>query len=103
MKNSNTPRLDWKRIRLLIKLAIEEDIGSGDATSISVIPKNLVAEAALVCREDCVCAGLPIAEAVFKAVNKNIKFTPRAKEGHHCRKGAVMAVVKGNARSLLTA
>ncbi|HBC85810.1 MAG TPA: carboxylating nicotinate-nucleotide diphosphorylase [Lentisphaeria bacterium] len=103
MKNSKTPRLDWKRINLLIRLALEEDIGTGDATSSSVIPKNLTAEAVLVCREDCVCAGLPVAEAVFKAINKNIRFSPKAKEGQRCKKGTVMAVVKGNARSLLTA
>jgi len=103
MKFSKIPQLDWKRIRLLIKIALEEDIGSGDATSIAVIPKDLSAKAVLVCREDCVCTGLPVAEAVFKAINKNIKFSPKVKEGKFCKKGTVMAVVKGNARSLLTA
>ncbi|HCE44638.1 MAG TPA: carboxylating nicotinate-nucleotide diphosphorylase [Lentisphaeria bacterium] len=103
MKKAKAPRLDWKRISLLIKLSLEEDIGSGDATSMSVIPKNLTAEAVLVAREDCVCAGLPIAGAVFKAINKNVKLIPKVKEGQHCKRGTVMAVVKGNARSLLTA
>ncbi len=103
MKKAKTPVLDWKRIRLLISLALDEDIGAGDATSVSVIPRNLTAEAVLVCKEDCVCAGLPVAEAVFKAINRNIRFTSKVKEGQHCKKGTVMAVVKGNARSLLTA
>lgn len=103
MKNTKIPKLDWKRINLLINLALEEDIGGGDATSLSVIPKNLTAKAALICKEDCVCAGLPVAEAVFKAINKNIGFTPEVREGQRCRKGTVMAVVKGNARALLTA
>lgn len=103
MKNTKIPKLDWKRINILINLALEEDIGCGDATSLSVIPKNLTAEAVLICKEDCVCAGLPVAEAVFKAINKNIGFTPKVREGRRCRKGTVMAVVKGNARSLLTA
>ena len=103
MKNAKPPILDWKRIKILISLALEEDIGDGDATSISVIPKNLKASAVLICREDCVCAGLPVAEAVFRAIDKNIKFTPKVNEGGRCRKNTVMAVVTGNARSLLTA
>lgn len=103
MKNTKIPKLDWKRIKLLISLSLEEDIGGGDATSLSVIPKNLMAKSVLICKEDCVCAGLPVAEAVFKAINKNIGFTPKVLEGERCRKGTVMAVVKGNARSLLTA
>ncbi len=103
MKNAKVPKLDWKRIGVLIKLALEEDIGPGDATSVSVIPKNLTARAVLICREDCVCAGLPVAEAVFRAINKNIKVTPKVREGQRCRKNTVMAAVVGNARSLLTA
>ena len=103
MKNTKVPKLDWKRIKVLISLALEEDIGGGDATSMSVIPKNLGARAVLICREDCVCAGLPVAEAVFKAINKNIKFTPKVREGQRCRENTVLAVVNGNARSLLTA
>ncbi|MFA6294368.1 MAG: carboxylating nicotinate-nucleotide diphosphorylase [Victivallales bacterium] len=103
MKNAKVPKLDWKRIGVLINLALEEDIGSGDATSVSVIPKNLTARAVLICREDCVCAGLPVAEAVFKAINKNIRLSPKVREGQRCRKNTVMAVVAGNARSLLTA
>jgi nicotinate-nucleotide pyrophosphorylase (carboxylating) len=103
MKNAKVPKLDWKRIKILIRLALEEDIGGGDATSISVIPKNLSSRAVLICRENCVCAGLPVAEAVFKAIDRNIKFTPKVREGRRCRKNTVMAVVTGNARSLLTA
>jgi nicotinate-nucleotide pyrophosphorylase (carboxylating) len=103
MKIKKLPKLDSKRFKILIDLALEEDIGTGDATSVSVIPKNLIAEAVLICKEDCVCAGLPVAEAVFKTINRNIKFTPKIREGQRCRKNTVMAVVHGNARSLLTA
>jgi nicotinate-nucleotide pyrophosphorylase (carboxylating) len=103
MKNTKIPKLDWARIKALISLALEEDIGCGDATSISVIPKTLSARAVLICREDCVCAGLPVAEAVFKAIDKNIKFTANVREGKRCGKNTVLAVVAGNARSLLTA
>ena len=41
------------------------------ATSLSVIPEDLQATGILISRENCVVAGLPLAEAVFKTVNQN--------------------------------
>ena len=98
------PEIDWKRAELLIKLALEEDLGSeGDTTSISVIPEKLVAKAAFICKEDfCVCAGLPVAEAVFKSIDPKIKWTPKVAEGSVCHRGDLMAEVCGKARALLT-
>ncbi len=95
--------IDWKRAEILIKLALEEDLGdAGDATSNSVIPADLKAKAVLLCKEDCVCAGLPVAERVFKILDPGISWTSKAAEGELCRKGQVMAELEGPARALLT-
>jgi len=103
MEKRKIPAIDMTRVRTLIRLALDEDIGSGDATSLSVIPPGLKAKAVLICKEDCVCAGLPVAKAVFLSVDRRIKFTPAAKEGSFCRKGTVLARASGPARSLLSA
>lgn len=99
------PEIDWNRADLLIKLALEEDLGPvGDATSASVIPESLVAKAAFVCKEDfCVCAGLPVAERVFKAIDPSVKWSAKLSEGETCARGALMAEVEGKARALLAA
>jgi nicotinate-nucleotide pyrophosphorylase (carboxylating) len=94
--------LDIKRVDALIRLALEEDVGPGDATCIAVIPENLEITGRFVTREDCVIAGLPVAEAVFKAIDSEIEFNYTVSDGKVCSKGDILAEVKGPARTLLT-
>jgi len=61
--------IDLERVNVLIDLALTEDLSDvGDTTSKSVIPEDTKAVAVLRCKEDLVCAGLPVAEHVFKKV-----------------------------------
>ena len=49
----NIPAIDWKRVDLLIDMAIEEDLGeTGDITSLSVVPAEVQAKAVLRCKEE---------------------------------------------------
>ncbi len=95
--------IDFKRVDILIELALEEDVREGDATSLSVIPADLEISTRLVAREDSVVAGLPVAERVFKAVDSAIVFTSVVSDGSHVSPGAVLAEIRGNAAKLLTA
>lgn len=96
--------LDKERIDTLIQLALDEDLGKiGDATSLSVIPENLQANGVLISRENCIIAGLPVAEAVFKKVNSDIQFTYKLQDGDACEPGAIIAEIYGPAACLLTA
>jgi nicotinate-nucleotide pyrophosphorylase (carboxylating) len=103
MKELNLPELDWPRINSLIDMSLEEDIKTGDATSISVIPENVTTEARFVTRERCVCAGLEVAKIVFIKIDSSVEWVSHVKDGDILKPGAVLASVKGNARSLLTA
>lgn len=97
------PQIDWKRAKLLIKIALEEDIGTGDATSLSVLnPKNKAC-AAILCKEDCICAGLPIVREIFKTLDKNAKFEMLVSDGDFCKKNTKMAKVSGKAIAILSA
>ena len=102
LNKSLIPKLDWYRINLLIELALKEDIETGDATTIAVVPENIEIEAKLVTRETCVCAGLPIAEAVFKKLDYGIKWNPKANEGDLLQQGDILASMNGSARAILT-
>lgn len=86
----------------LVKVALAEDIGSGDATTLSTVPEHLKATAVFLAKEDCVCAGLPICEKVFSELDKHSKFTAKVEEGDFCPKGTIMAEVFGNAQAILT-
>jgi nicotinate-nucleotide pyrophosphorylase (carboxylating) len=98
------PSIDPSRMRTLVRLALDEDLGDhGDVTTDSVIPAEMAAAAVLVAREDCVCAGLAVAEAVFRAVDPDVVFRANVHDGDHCPAGTVLADAAGPARALLTA
>ncbi len=95
--------IDWKRVDTLIDLAIEEDLGeNGDITTNSVIPADLTAKAILLAKQDLVCAGLPVAERLFKKLDPSIRFQAKVSDGDCCKKGDILAEIYGPARALLT-
>ena len=90
--------------RRLLDLALEEDLGAnGDLTSQAVLPPDLPGRAALVARAAGVVAGLPAAELTFSIVDPQLSFQTRAPDGSVVGPGAVLAVLSGRMRSILTA
>lgn len=87
----------------LIRAALAEDVGPGDLTSTATIPAGTRATAVLVAREGGMLAGLPVAERVFETVDPRTSFEPRIRDGQRFEKGATLALIEGEARSLLTA
>jgi nicotinate-nucleotide pyrophosphorylase (carboxylating) len=86
----------------LVQAALIEDVGSGDATTLAVVPESLRTTALLVTRQPCVCAGLPVAEALFAELDRALSFEALAAEGERCAAGETLAVVHGSARAILT-
>jgi len=97
-----TGELDTTALENLCRLALAEDVGSGDATTLSIVPEDLETEAHFVTREKCVCAGLPVAQMVFQQLDRNVVFQPLVNEGDRCAKGTELAIVTGSARAILT-
>lgn len=94
----------------IIKLAIKEDIGRGDITTNAVIPKDAVVEARIIAKEKGIIAGMDVAREVFAmagaqyvAPSQKIIFVPKIKSGQKANKGQTIALVKGNARAILSA
>jgi nicotinate-nucleotide pyrophosphorylase (carboxylating) len=87
----------------LIRWALEEDLGGrGDLTSLAVVPADRAGRAALVARSPGVVAGLPAARQTFAAVDPAVSFEERVADGAAVAPGAVLAVVAGPMRSILT-
>ena len=82
--------------------AVGEDVGPDDVTSRLLIPVELKATGFLVAREDCVLAGMEVAEAVFREVDGQLKWQPLAQDGERILVGRKVAEVTGSARSVLT-
>jgi nicotinate-nucleotide pyrophosphorylase (carboxylating) len=94
--------IDLKKLEKLIQLVLEEDVGSGDATTLAIVPEELCTEARFVVREDCVLAGLPVVEAVFRALSSKVKLKALVADGDFCAAGTTVASVTGPARAILT-
>ncbi|GAC1324303.1 MAG: carboxylating nicotinate-nucleotide diphosphorylase [Thermoleophilaceae bacterium] len=86
----------------LIDRALAEDIGSGDLTSLAVVPEGSVARALITQKRPGVVAGLRVAEGVFRRVDPALRWHPRTGEGAWRERGLV-AEVAGSARSILAA
>jgi nicotinate-nucleotide pyrophosphorylase (carboxylating) len=101
---SKIPQIDFDRVETLIMLALEEDLADiGDTTSSAVIGSGKPARGLLRCKEELICAGLPVAEKVFKTVSGDTQFTALVAEGEKCAVGDVLAEIHGDAETLLTA
>lgn len=86
----------------IIALALEEDLGAGDVTSIATIPADLHATATIVAKAPGVVAGLPVVEAVFAYLDPNVTVTLLAADGDRIVDTPMeLARIEGPARSVL--
>lgn len=90
-------------VRELIDLALNEDIGTGDITSLATIPADRTATAIMLAKQDGVLSGMDVAEAVFHTVDSSLEFQTLKGNGESVSNPEQIAIVRGNARSILTA
>lgn len=85
-----------------IKLALEEDLGDGDHTSLSTIPADHIGKARLVAKEAGVIAGVSIAEMVYKTVDPNTILKVFINDGERIEIGDIIFEVIGKSISILS-
>ena len=84
-----------------VKLALTEDLYPyGDITS-NLLKKDKIITAKLISNHKAVIAGLLFAKETFNQVDKKIKFIVKKKDGSPVQKNSLIAIIKGQARSLL--
>ena len=88
----------------LVRRALEEDLGlAGDVTSDAVLPVGLKAEAAVVARAAGRMAGLPAGLSAFTLLDSSLEVEQLLADGEDATKGQRVAIVRGSARSILSA
>jgi len=92
-----------KKTKQIIKQALEEDIGKGDITTSLAIPASLRARGVIIAKEGGVLCGVSLARYIFKQVDQRIIFKSFKKDGDIFKKGDKIAVIRGKAKSILTA
>ncbi len=90
-------------IEEIVRLALKEDIGDGDHTSLATIPEDATGEAVLTAKDQGIIAGIDVAREVFRQVDSTIRMNVLMDDGSAVKKGDKIFYVLGKARSLLTA
>ena len=94
---------EWQAIvREAAARAVGEDVGPDDVTSRAFIGEEAMATGVLVAREDCVLAGMDVAEAVFREVDGQLVWETLIQDGQKVGPNQSVAKVRGSARSILT-
>jgi nicotinate-nucleotide pyrophosphorylase (carboxylating) len=86
-----------------VRLALAEDIGSGDVTTLATVPETAQAVAVMKAREALVPAGLAVSEAAFRELSPVLKITHLAKDGQPVKAGQALLRIEGSARAILSA
>lgn len=96
--------LDYFDLDAFVAATLAEDLGEkGDITSAAVIPAAARFTGAMDTRELVVVAGLPVAEAFFRALDPDVTIDRLAREGDAAEAGTDLLRLSGKARALLTA
>lgn len=87
----------------LIRLALAEDIGTGDRTTLATIPEQALARGQVIAKEELVVAGAVYAALVFAEVDPSLEVQCLVPDGTRVNAGDVVMRVAGSARALLSA
>jgi nicotinate-nucleotide pyrophosphorylase (carboxylating) len=85
----------------IVRLALEEDIGTGDVTSAACVPDTLMANGRFLARESLVLAGLGVLPEIYELRGSVEELRLLKQDGDRCEDGEVIAMVRGRARTLL--
>ena len=87
-----------------VRRVLAEDMGSGgDVTSRATIDALARFTATMNCREPIVVAGLDIAIAFFRALDREVRISAKVADGDRVAAGGVLMTIEGNARAMLAA
>ena len=90
-------------IREAAARALGEDHGPADITTLACVPPDVVGTARIFAKQDCVLAGLVIAEQVFREQDPALVLKMKAEDASSLREGDTVMEIRGPAGSILTA
>jgi len=90
-------------IRPLIKLAVEEDLGTGDVTSELFFDDKISSKAKIVSREEIVVCGMAIAEEILSHYSQDLKIKIHVEDGQRAHVGTKLATIEGPMLPMLSA
>ena len=96
-------KLNQKYINEIVAHALKEDLyPRGDITS-NLLNNNLKITAKIICNQNAIIAGIKFAKTAFKLIDKKTSFKTKTKDGTKIKKGKIVALIKGKAKSIFKA
>jgi len=90
-----------KNIKQMVRMALAEDIGSGDVTA-DLIDANEQSKATVICRGNAIIAGKAWFNEVFYQIDNTVKIEWSIEDGDAVTKNSTLCTLSGNARALLS-
>ena len=90
-----------QQLDTLIKIALAEDIGDGDHSTLCCIDAHAVGKAILKIKEDGVLAGVDVAEQIFKYVQPTVQFKAFKKDGDQMQFGEIAFEITADIHTIL--
>lgn len=95
--------LSQPHFKRLLRLALEEDVGTGDITSKALLDPRRRAQAYVLAQSRMIISGLPVARAVFMAVDPKLRVRLLQRDGQCVPSGERLIELEGRAASILAA
>jgi len=96
-------KLNLAKVRPLIQMAIEEDLGRGDKTSELLFKDDNTAKATIISREEIVVCGMEVAREILKNYDERLNLTVRIDDGKPAHVGNKLGIIEGPLRPMLSA
>lgn len=94
--------LEFEQMKRAVQWALAEDIGSGDITSLAILPEKKGVNGRFLAKAPGIIAGLEIAQLIFCLVDERVEFVPLVEDGDAVEKGDVIATITGLGQSVLS-
>jgi len=95
-------QLNLHEVNQILENALREDTGSGDITTNLLFPDDAECKAIILAKEEGMVAGLPIADMVFRKLDKDIVWSEEKKDGDKVESNQVLAEISGSQKAVLT-
>lgn len=96
-----TDQVFEEKLQILVSMALQEDVGDGDHSTLSCIPANQMGHAVLKIKEDGVLAGVAVAERIFKIIEPDASLIVFKKDGDDMINGETAFEISATVHTLL--
>lgn len=102
IRHAESVQLARSEVEKAVKMALAEDVGPGDVTTLAVCPRAARARALMVAREPLIMAGAALVPETFRQLSRSVVVRGLVEDGRRARRGETLFEIAGPSRPILT-